>query len=226
MSYSNKEQAVQVFKSWIEDYKKDFEKIKREKWGEIDLLKKSGINNPDNIILLKKQLLGICIGFIKKIENDFNIIERNKDIIADPIIFDRLIKELAEVRDLSYKEIEKIDLPADVIDKGFKIYNVKRIEKSPTPTPTNVLIPPVTNGQTKPAEQEPKKVVTEQPTNEVPQEPNKPSVQTSFSSEEKKETNSSSNEVPKPKVGFFTTTNIVILMILLGAGAYFYNQKK
>ena len=221
MSYSNKEQAVQVFKSWIEDYKRDFEKIKREKWGEIDLLKKSGINNPDNIILLKKQLLGICIGFIKKIENDFNIIERNKDIIADPIIFDRLIKELVEVRDLSYKEIEKIDLPADVIDKGFKIYNVKRIEKSPTPPPTNVLIPPVTNGQTKPAEQEPKKVVTEQPTNEVPPEPNKPSGQTSFSSEEKKETKET-----KPKAGFFTTTNIIILMILFGAGAYFYNQKK
>ncbi len=221
MSYTNKEQAVQVFKSWIEDYKRDFEKIKREKWGEIDLLKKSGINNPDNIILLKKQLLEICIGFIKKIENDFNIIERNKDIIADPIIFDRLIKELAEVRELSYKEIEKIDLPADMIDKMFKILNVKRIEKSPTPPPTNVLIPPVTNGQTKPAEQEPKKVVTEQPTKEVAQEPNKNSAPTSFSSEEKKETKET-----KPKVGFFTTTNIIILMILLGAGAYFYNQKK
>ncbi|WP_314895093.1 hypothetical protein [uncultured Capnocytophaga sp.] len=221
MSYTNKEQAVKVFKSWIEDYKRDFEKIKREKWGEIDLLKKSGINNPDNIILLKKQLLEICIGFIKKIENDFNIIERNKDIIADTIIFDRFIKELAEVRDLSYKEIEKIDLPVDVIDKGFNIYNVKKREKSPTPPPTNVLIPPVTNGQTKPAEQEPKKVVTEQPTKEVAQEPNKNSAPTSFSSEEKKETKET-----KPKVGFFTTTNIIILMILLGAGAYFYNQKK
>lgn len=221
MSYTNKEQAVRVFESWIEEYKRNFEKIKREKWGEIESFRKSGINNPDYIIMLKKILLEICIGYIKKIENDFNIIEKNKDIIADPIIFDRLIKELAEVRDLSYKEIEKIDLPADMIDKMFKIHNVKRIEKSPTLPPTNVLIPPVTNGQTKPAEQEPKKVVTEQPTNEVPQEPNKPSGQTSFSSEEKKETKET-----KPKVGFFTTTNIIILMILLGAGAYFYNQKK
>ena len=88
------------------------------------------------------------------------------------------------------------------------------------------MIPPVTNGQTKPAEQEPKKVVTEQPAKEVVPDPNKPTLQTSFSSEEKKETKSSVNEVPKPKVGFFTTTNIIILMILFGAGAYFYNQKK
>ena len=226
MSYTNKEQAVQVFKGWIEYYKSFIEKNKRERLGEIDRFRKSGINNPDYIILLKKMLLENCIKIIKEIENDFNIIEQNKDLIADPIIFDRLIKELVEVRNLSYKEIEKIDLPADMIDKMFKIHNVKRIEKSPTPPPTNVLIPPVTNGQTKPAEQEPKKVVTEQPTKEVAPEPNKPTGQTSFSSEEKKETKSSANEVPKPKVGFFTTTNIIILMILLGAGAYFYNPKK
>lgn len=219
MSYTNKEQAVKVFKSWIEDYKRLFEGIKREKWGEIERLRKSGINNPDYIILLKTQLLESCFRIIKDIENDFNIIEKNKDIIADPIIFDRLIKELAEVRYLSYKEIEKIDLPADVIDKGFKIYNVKRIEKSPTTPPTNVLIPPVTK-------EEPKKVVTEQPSKEVATEPNKNSAQTSFSSEEKKETKPSATETPKPKAGFFTQTNIIILMILLGAGAYFYNKKK
>jgi hypothetical protein len=83
------------------------------------------------------------------------------------------------------------------------------------------LIPPVTKEEPKPAEQEPKKVVTEQPTKEVAPEPNKPSGQTSFSSEEKKETKET-----KPKAGFFNTTNIIILMILFGAGAYFYNQKK
>lgn len=219
MSYTNKEQAVQVFKGWIEYYKSFIEKNKRERWGEIDRFRKSGINNPDYIILLKKMLLENCIKIIKEIENDFNIIEQNKDLIADPIIFDRLIKELVEVRNLSYKEIEKIDLPADMIDKMFKIHNVKRIEKSPTPPPTNVLIPPVTK-------EEPKKVVTEQPSKEVAPEPNKNSAQTSFSPEEKKETKPSATETPKPKAGFFTQTNIIILMILLGAGAYFYNQKK
>lgn len=225
MSYS-KEQAVRLFEDWIEDNKRIFLKNKRDIWGELDSWIKAGATTPDHKFLMKQRYLESCVRLIERIEKDFDALEQKKDIIADPIIFDRLIKELAEVRDLSYKEIEKIDLPADMIDKMFKIHNVKRIEKSPTPPPTNVLIPPVTNGQTKPAEQEPKKVVTEQPAKEVVPDPNKPTLQTSFSSEEKKETKSSANEVPKPKVGFFTTTNIIILMILFGAGAYFYNQKK
>lgn len=220
MSYS-KEQAVRLFEDWIEDNKRIFEKNKRDIWGELERSIKAGINNPDYIFSMKHRYLGSCVGLIERIEKDFAALEQKKDIIADPIVFDRLFNSLSEVRDLPYKEIEKIDLPADMIDKMFKIHNVKRIEKSPTPPPTNVLIPPVTNGQTKPAEQEPKKVVTEQPTKEVSQEPNKNSAPTSFSSEEKKETKET-----KPKAGFFTPTNIIILMILFGAGAYFYNQKK
>ena len=221
MSYSNKEQAVRLFEDWIEDNKRIFFKNKRDIWGELERSIKAGINNPDYIFSMKHRYLQSCVGLIERIEKDFAALEQKKNIIADPIVFDRLFNSLSEVRDLPYKEIEKIDLPADMIDKMFKIHNVKRIEKSPTPPPTNVLIPPVTNGQTKPAEQEPKKVVTEQPTKEVAQEPNKNSAPTSFSSEEKKETKET-----KPKAGFFTPTNIIILMILFGAGAYFYNQKK
>ena len=220
MSYS-KEQAVRLFEDWIEDNKRIFEKNKRDIWGELERSIKAGINNPDYIFSMKHRYLGSCVGLIERIEKDFAALEQKKDLIADPIVFDRLFNSLSEVRNLSYKEIEKIDLPADMIDKVFNIYKVKRIEKSPTPPPTNVLIPPVTNGQTKPAEQESKKVVTEQPTKEVAQEPNKNSAPTSFSSEEKKETKET-----KPKAGFFTPTNIIILMILFGAGAYFYNQKK
>ena len=218
MSYTNKEQAVRLFEDWIEDNKRIFLKNKRDIWGELDSWIKAVATTPDHKFLMKQRYLESCVRLIERIEKDFDALEQKKDLIADPIVFDRLFKGFAEVRDLSYKEIEKIDLPADMIDKMFKIHNVKRIEKSPTPPPTNVLIPPVTNGQTKPAEQEPKKVVTEQPTKEVAQEPNKNSAPTSFSSEEKKET--------KPKAGFFTPTNIIILMILFGAGAYFYNQKK
>lgn len=225
MSYT-KEQAVLLFEDWIKDNKRIFEENKRNIWGELERWRTAVFYNPGNIFSLKQRYLESCIKFIERIEKDIDALEQKKDLIADPIVFDRLFNELAEIRNLSYKEIEKIDLPADMIDKVFNIYKVKRIEKSPTPPPTNVLIPPVTNGQTKPAEQEPKKVVTEQPAKEVVPDPNKPTLQTSFSSEEKKETKSSANEVSKPKVGFFTTTNIIILMILFGAGAYFYNQKK
>ena len=220
MSYT-KEQAVLLFEDWIKDNKRIFEENKRNIWGELERWRTAVFYNPGNIFSLKQRSLESCIKFIERIEKDIDALEQKKDIIADPIVFDRLFNELAEIRNLSYKEIEKIDLPADMIDKVFNIYKVKRIEKSPTPPPTNVLIPPVTNGQTKPAEQEPKKVVTEQPTKEVAQEPNKNSAPTSFSSEEKKETKET-----KPKAGFFTPTNIIILMILFGAGAYFYNQKK
>ena len=220
MSYT-KEQAVRLFEDWIEDHKRIFLKNKRDIWGELDSWIKAVATTPYHIFLMKQRYLESCVRLIERIEKDLDALEQKKDLIADPIVFDRLFKGFAEVRDLSYKEIEKIDLPADMIDKMFKIHNVKRIEKSPTPPPTNVLIPPVTNGQTKPAEQEPKKVVTEQPTKEVAPEPNKNSAPTSFSSEEKKETKET-----KPKAGFFNPTNIIILMILLGAGAYFHNQKK
>ena len=141
----------------------------------------------------------------------------------DLAVFLKENPEYADLYDAIFQEVEKL------LARIKKILSEKDSSKTPpapTPPPTNVLIPPVTNGQTKPAEQEPKKVVTEQPAKEVVPDPNKPTLQTSFSSEEKKETKSSANEVPKPKVGFFTTTNIIILMILFGAGAYFYNQKK
>ena len=116
MSYS-KEQAVRLFEDWIEDNKRIFLKNKRDIWGELDSWIKAGATTPDHKFLMKQRYLESCVRLIERIEKDFDALEQKKDIIADPIIFDRLIKELAEVRDLSYKEIEKIDLPADMIDK-------------------------------------------------------------------------------------------------------------
>lgn len=143
-----------------------------------------------------------------------NILDELKS--NDLAVFLKENPEYADLYDAIFQEVEKL------LARIKKILSEKDSSKTPpapTPPPTNVLIPPVTK-------EEPKKVVTEQPAKEVVPDPNKPTLQTSFSSEEKKETKSSANEEPKPKAGFFTTTNIIILMILFGAGAYFYNQKK
>jgi hypothetical protein len=145
-----------------------------------------------------------------------NILDELKS--NDLAVFLKENPEYADLYDAIFQEVEKL---LARIKKFLSEKESSKTAPAPTPPPTNVLIPPVTKEEPKPAEQEPKKVVTEQPTKEVAPEPNKPSGQTSFSSEEKKETKET-----KPKAGFFNTTNIIILMILFGAGAYFYNQKK
>lgn len=150
-----------------------------------------------------------------------NILDELKS--NDLAVFLKENPEYADLYDAIFQEVKKL---LARIKKFLSEKDSSKTPPAPTLPPTNVLIPPVTKEDTKPAEQEPKKVVPEQHSKEVATEPNKNSAQTSFSPEEKKETKPSATETPKPKAGFFTPTNIIILMILLGAGAYFYNQKK